>query len=97
MSQFRIAIVDRDTGRQVLLVPGGVAERDLVEDVVDAVLDRGVGFFRTEAQVEQAIRDSMREVLRKLKSDVKAPPRITRRAPAPRLGPDDELLAVEEL
>lgn len=69
-SQFVVSIVDRESHTQALLVPGGVAERDLVQGVVDALASRKVGVFRTQAQVTAAVREAMHEVLTATKGDV---------------------------
>jgi hypothetical protein len=62
MSRFLIRIEDVEAGKVALLRPGGKGERDLVA----AIVAKGVGVFRTQAQVEAAIRS----VLLDLKSEV---------------------------
>lgn len=69
MSEYVIAITRADGGR-VLLKPGGHAERDLIASVTDAVIGRGVGLFRTEAQVRAAIAQGFDEVLHAMKAEV---------------------------
>lgn len=61
MSAFLIRIARKD-GAPVYLYPNGKGERDLV----DAIVAKGVGFLRTEAQVRKAIED----VLLDLRSEV---------------------------
>lgn len=68
-SIFRISIV-RDDEEPVLLHPGAKGERDLVDAITRQVVDKGVGFFRTEAHVRQAIVDGVSEILHALKSEV---------------------------
>lgn len=69
MSKFRIAIV-REDAEPVLLYPGSLGERDLVDAVTKQIVGKGVGFFRTEARVRQAITDGIAEVIHELKSEV---------------------------
>ena len=66
---FRIAIV-RDDERIALLIPGSTGERDLIASITDAAVKRGVGLFRTEAQVRRAIADGCHDVLLALKREV---------------------------
>lgn len=73
MPRFLLTITDTITGDRAALNPGGRGERDLIEDVVDATLERGVGFLKTEAQVEAALRAALHEVIGGLKREVKAP------------------------
>lgn len=68
-SKFRIAIVT-DDGDPVHLHPGGQGERDLVEALVQHIVGKGVGFFKTEAQVTKAITEGISEVIYQLKSEV---------------------------
>jgi phenylpyruvate tautomerase PptA (4-oxalocrotonate tautomerase family) len=72
MSDFRIAIVRAD-GKRVLLYPGSRGERDLIETVTAAVVEKGVGIFRTETKVKAAIAEGIAEVLQVLKSEVVPP------------------------
>lgn len=46
---------------------GGRIERDLIQACTDAIVKKGVGLFKTEAQVKQAIRDGITEAIRELK------------------------------
>ena len=65
---FMIQIVEVATGRVVeRLYAGGALERDLIRDCTAAAVKRGVGIFRTEAQVSDAIEAGFREVLSGLK------------------------------
>lgn len=70
MSRFRITITNTETGEQARLVPGSTGERDMITAVTDAVVRKGVGVFRTEAQVRKAIDAGLREVLKALKREV---------------------------
>jgi hypothetical protein len=73
MPRFLLTITDTITGDRAALNPGGRGERDLIEDVVEATLEQGVGFLKTEAQVEEALRKALHTVIGGLKREVKAP------------------------
>lgn len=73
MPRFLLTITDTITGDRAALNPGGRGERDLIEDVVEATLEQGVGFLKTEAQVEEALRKALHTVISGLKREVKAP------------------------
>jgi hypothetical protein len=86
MSRFRVHILDTETGAEAALLPGGRGERDLVDAVLAAIVKRGVGIFRTEAHVAQAIQEGMQEALFALKSEVLPPvpaPRVRATVPPP--------------
>lgn len=46
---------------------GGALERDFVAACTENIAVRGVGFFKTEAQVRTAIRDGIADTIRQLK------------------------------
>jgi len=69
MSQFLLSI-ERVDGDIVMLRPGSQGERDLVESIVDNVLSRSVGVFRTKVQVAEAVRAACNDVLMLAKSEV---------------------------
>ena len=71
MSRFRIVIEDTETGEQARLVPGSTGERDMIRAITDAAVRKGVGVFRTEAQVKKAIDTAIRETLYEMKREVK--------------------------
>lgn len=73
MPRFLLTITDTITGERAALTPGGRGERDLIEDVVEATLEEGVGVFKTEAQVEAALRKALHTVIGGLKREVRAP------------------------
>ncbi len=73
MSRFILSIVDTVTGAQAKLRPGGSAEKNLVEQAVNAIVKKGVGVFKTEAQVRKAIQEGLTEAIRSAKSDVEPP------------------------
>lgn len=66
MSDYRISITRKDS-HPIHLRPGGKGERLLVESVVRAALSKGIGVFRTETHVAQAIRTAFDDVLYALK------------------------------
>ncbi len=69
-SKFQITITRTDH-KPVTFRPGGGHERDLVNAIVTKVISKGVGFFKTEAKVKEAIQQSLEEILYELKSEVK--------------------------
>ncbi len=75
MSRFVLSITDTATGSQAQLRPGGTSERQIINEVVNAVIAKGVGLFKTEAHVAQAVREALIEVLTAVKSDVQPPSR----------------------
>jgi hypothetical protein len=68
-SKFRISIV-RPDGYQVLMYPGSRGERDLVADIVERTLAKGVGVFRSEAHVKADLEAAITESLQALKSEI---------------------------
>lgn len=70
-SDFLLQVVNRHTGEVVSTwEPGGSVEANLVHSCVVAAKARGIGFWRTEAQVERALRAAWSDVLHALKSQV---------------------------
>lgn len=70
-SSFTMQIVDKRTGSVVEFEPGLTVEMDFITDVVQRVLDKGVGVFRTEAHVAADIRSGIEEAIYALKVKVK--------------------------
>lgn len=68
---FLLQIVDRQ-GAVVRLPGGGRLERDLVDACTRVIVSKGVGVFRTEAHVREAIREGMTEAIRALKRETAA-------------------------
>lgn len=66
--RFLLQIVDPDGGT-VRLPGGGRLELDLVEACTASIVRRGVGVFRTEAHVRQAIAAGIAEAIAGLKRD----------------------------
>lgn len=67
MPKFLLQIVDAQRRHVVTLPAGGDLERDLIQACTDAIVAKGVGVFRTEAQVRTAIDAGITEALRDLK------------------------------
>jgi len=63
---YRLQIADLE-GRVAQLPAGGRLERDFIGECADAILQRGVGFWRTEAHVRADIEAGITEVIRELK------------------------------
>jgi hypothetical protein len=68
MTLFLLQIVKPD-GTVVQMPGGGPLERDLVRACTDAIVAKGVGLFKTEAQVKAAIEAGIAETIRDLKFD----------------------------
>ena len=58
-----------DDGRVLQLKAGGPLEADLVAACTAAIVAKGVGILRTEAQVKRAIAAGIREAIQALKSE----------------------------
>lgn len=69
-SPYRIRI-ERVDGQIVHLIPGGKAERDMVDAIVNRVRTKGVGFARTEAHVLADVRAAIGEVIHEMKSEIR--------------------------
>lgn len=71
-SLYLIRVVERDSGETVVSswTPGSVVEKDLIEELVQRVRDKGVGVLRTEAHVIEDVRSALRELLLDLKKRV---------------------------
>lgn len=65
---FKLQIVENYTGRVLEFEGGGKVEMDLIESIVQAVMRRGVGMWRTQAHVEQDLRDGIQEAIHGLKT-----------------------------
>lgn len=70
MSNFRMQVVNSKTGDIVQWRPGFPVEVDIVEDVCEKLSKRGVGLFRSQARVLQAVRECFAESLLELKKKV---------------------------
>ena len=70
MVLYLLQIVEVRPPHAVVRIPaGGPLERDLVQICTDAIVAKGVGLFRTEAQVRKAIQSGMTEAISTLKRD----------------------------
>lgn len=67
---FMLQIVDR-RGRVVVMPGGGPLERDLIEACVRKVSERKVGLFKTQSQVEQAVREAVEAAIYELKFETR--------------------------
>ena len=73
MVRFLLQIVEVDAPHSVVRLPGGgLLERDLITACTDAIVAKGVGFGKTEAQVRQAIAEGITDTIRALKRDTRA-------------------------
>lgn len=72
MSQpiFLLQIVLAEAPHDVARLPGGgPLERDLIAACTEAIVAKGVGFGKTEAQVRQAIAAGITDAIRAIKRD----------------------------
>lgn len=67
---FWLQIVDR-SGVVVTLPGGGKLERDLIAECTRAIVAKGVGVFRTQAQVAAAIEAGITDVMRSIKQETR--------------------------
>ena len=71
MSRYRLQIIDAQTGEVVIgWQPNDRVETELSEELLRRVKDRGVGLFRTEAQVLASLRQCFSDMLYELKGRV---------------------------
>ena len=63
---FKLALIYPD-GTSLPITAGGPVEIDLKAACKAAILSKGVGMFRTEAQVAQAIDEGITETIQALK------------------------------
>jgi hypothetical protein len=68
---FYLQIANVTTGDVVTLPGGGKLEADLIEACTTEALKRGVGFFRTEAHVREAIKEGFVAVISNLKRETR--------------------------
>ena len=70
MILYYVQIVEAKPPYTVVRIPGGgPLERDLVKLCTEVIVSKGVGLFRTESQVRQAIEDGMTEALSAVKRE----------------------------
>lgn len=70
-SSFKMQIVDTRTGQVVEFEPGLSVEVNFIDDCVNRILAKGVGFWRTEKHVSQDIRDGIEQAIQFLKVKVR--------------------------
>lgn len=63
---FYLQIAD-ENGAVVKTRYGGAHERLLIDSIVEKVISKGVGFFRSQADVEMKLRDAITEVISEIK------------------------------
>lgn len=68
-SKYRLVII-REDGNPVFYMPGSKGERDMVNAIVEKVMSKGVGFFRTESHVRKDVVEAVNEVIHDLKAEV---------------------------
>ena len=66
MPIFWLQIVDTD-GRVATLPGGGKLEQDLIASMTNAIVAKGVGFFKTEASVRVAIAAGITDTINEIK------------------------------
>jgi len=69
-SQYKIAVIFKDTGEVVSWAPGLSVERDFEVELLNRIKAKGVGVGRTTAHVLDDVRDALRELLYDLKRQV---------------------------
>ena len=76
MTRFLLQIVDADEPYAVARFPaGGHLEREFVTSCTEAIVAKGVGFGKTEAQVKAAVAEGIAETIRALKMDTRYLPK----------------------
>jgi len=65
---FKLQLVYPD-GTALTFEAGTRFERDLVESIKTAIMERGVGFWRTEAHVEKDVVEGIRAAILDLKRE----------------------------
>ena len=68
---FKLAIVWADGHKPACFPGGGPVERDFIVACTEAIVKRGVGLFRTNAAVKQAILAGITEVISELKNETR--------------------------
>ena len=69
LARFYLQIVTED-GEKIRFAAGGAAEAELIDLCAKEILSRGVGIFRTEAQVEQRIREGIHDAVYRFKERI---------------------------
>lgn len=70
MSEFVMQIIHRQTGKVVSWAPGLDVEVELIDNLIERVRAKRVGWFRSEAKVVSAVQDALNELLYDLKRQV---------------------------
>lgn len=69
MSNYRVTITHID-GAKVNLAPGSPEETDFIDAIVKLTVAKGLGVFKTEAQIKKNLTEATREVILKMKRAV---------------------------
>ena len=70
-SDYVVQIVQKSTGKVVAgWAPGRGDEADLVSQISGRIVEKGIGFWRTEAHVMACVHDALDEWLHDLKKQV---------------------------
>ncbi len=71
-SRFLVQIIDGDTKKPaVSFRPGSAVEAELEDAVIARLRTKGIGYFRSAATVEIAVREAWAEALMDLKKQVR--------------------------
>lgn len=71
-SRYVLQVVEKGSGRIVASWPPGLREeQDVIAAIVDGVRAKGVGIFKTEAHVIEAVRSVVADALYQVKAQVK--------------------------
>lgn len=68
---FHIAIVSAHDGIVAKIPGGGELETDLIELIVQHILAKGVGLFKSKKHVEQDIREGVKQAIMGLKAQTR--------------------------
>lgn len=64
-------IVDKQTGEVVSYSPGSVIESELINNIADRTVARGVGIGRTANHVREDVKAAVHDAIMHLKSQIK--------------------------
>jgi hypothetical protein len=68
---YKVQITDESGNVVASWVPGSAAEYKFAQNVAEKAVTKGVGVFRTEAQVKARVMEAVNEVLFELKAIVR--------------------------
>lgn len=70
-SIYKIQIIDNEGNVAHSWVPGSEVEQEFTQNLINHVASKGIGFWKTEAQVKEKAKLAIDEFLHNLKSAVK--------------------------